>query len=395
MPSLYSIKSSNFYDKRVLMRVDLNVPLCEGVVTDNTRILKVLPSIKYLLDQQAKIILMSHLGRPKGTGFEKEFSLAPVAKELSNILGIDVQLASDIVGNDAKKKSAALQRGEVLLLENLRFDCREKVNDPEFAWELSQLADVFVSDAFGTAHRSHASTVGVAQLLPSYAGFLLEEEVSTLNSMLKHPQKPFVAVLGGSKVSDKIGVIDALLDVCDTVIIGGAMCFTFLLAQGKTVGASLVEPDWVERSKKTLCDAKRKGVDILLPIDIVAADSFSEKAYTKICSVDAFDDAMMGLDIGPETERLYADYVKRAKTIFWNGPMGVFEMKPFESGTRTLTEAIISNKQAVSIIGGGDSVAAVTKFGSADGVSFISTGGGASMELLQAHVLPGVEALKR
>ena len=202
MPSLYSIKSSNFYDKRVLMRVDLNVPLCEGVVTDNTRILKVLPSIKYLLDQQAKIILMSHLGRPKGTGFEKEFSLAPVAKELSNILGIDVQLASDIVGNDAKKKSAALQRGEVLLLENLRFDCREKVNDPEFAWELSQLADVFVSDAFGTAHRSHASTVGVAQLLPSYAGFLLEEEVSTLNSMLKHPQKPFVAVLGGSKVSE-------------------------------------------------------------------------------------------------------------------------------------------------------------------------------------------------
>ncbi len=394
MAEIKTVDEAEVAGKRVLVRVDFNVPLDGDTVTDDTRIRAALPTIRKLVDEGARVVLMSHLGRPAGEGFEEKFSLAPAAARLAELLGRPVAFATDTVGPDAQAKVAALADGDVLVLENLRFDKREKKNDPAFCEELAALADLYVNDAFGTAHRAHASTAGVAALLPAYAGYLMENEVATLTGMLDEPKRPFVAILGGSKVSDKIKVIDALLDKADTLIIGGGMCFTFLLAQGKAVGTSLKEEDWVERAAAMMKKAEERGVSLLLPVDVVAADAFADDARTAIVSVDEMPDDMMGLDIGPETAALYAEAIAMAKSVFWNGPMGVFEMPSFEAGTRRVAEAVAANAEADTIIGGGDSVAAVNKFDLADSMTFISTGGGASMELVQGEKLPGVEALR-
>ena len=394
MADIKSVEAADVHGKRVLVRVDFNVPVKEGVVTDDTRIRAALPTISYLLEHGAKVILMSHRGRPSGTGYEEEFSIKPAAERLAQLVDAPVSVASDVAGDDAHAKAEKLQEGEILVLENLRFDPREKKNDPAFCEELASLADVYVNDAFGTAHRAHASTTGVAHLLPAYAGYLLAGEVSTLSGMLADPKRPFVAILGGSKVSDKVGVIDALIDKADTIIIGGGMCFTFLLAKGYEVGTSLKEEDWVERARAMMDKAQAAGCELLLPVDVVAADKFAEDANTVTCAADAIPADMMGLDIGPETEKLYADAIAKGATVFWNDPMGVFEMKAFEHGTLAVCEAVAANEAAATIIGGGDSVAAVNKFDMADRMTFISTGGGASMELVEGKALPGVEALR-
>lgn len=394
MADIKTIDELDAVGKRTLVRVDFNVPVKNGVVTDDTRIRAALPTIERLVGQGARVILMSHLGRPAGEGFEEAFTLRPAALKLAELLGKPVVFATDTVDADAQAKAAALRDGDVLVVENLRFDTREKKNDPAFCEKLAALGDVYVNDAFGTAHRAHASTAGVASLLPAYAGYLMQREVATLSSMLENPQRPFVAILGGSKVSDKIKVIDALMDTCDTLIVGGGMCFTFLLAQGLSVGSSLKEDEWVERAAAMLVKAKERGVKLLLPVDVVCADRFAEDAETKTVLVADIPDAMMGLDIGPETAKLYAAAVAEAGTVFWNGPMGVFEMAAFEAGTKAVADAVAANTTADTIIGGGDSVAAVNKFGLADQMTFISTGGGASMELVQGEDLPGVEALK-
>lgn len=395
MADIASVDDLEARGKRVLVRVDFNVPVSDGVCTDDTRIRAALPTINKLVEGGARVILMSHLGRPSGEGFEEKFTLRPAALRLAELLGKPVAFASDTIGEDAHAKVAALQDGQVLVLENLRFDKREKKNDPAFCEELATLGDAYVNDAFGTAHRAHASTAGVAALLPAYAGYLMQREVGTLSGMLDKPRRPFVAILGGSKVSDKIKVIDALLEKCDTLIIGGGMCFTFLLAQGKQVGTSLKEEDWVERAAAMLKKAEERGVKLLLPVDVVCADKFAEDARTETVSVDAVPANMMGLDIGPETSKLYADAIAEGATVFWNGPMGVFEMDAFAAGTKAVALAVAENQQADTIIGGGDSVAAVNKFDLADCMTFISTGGGASMELVQGEALPGVEALRR
>ena len=394
MSDIKTIDSLDATGKKVLVRVDFNVPVKDGVVTDDTRIRAALPTIEKLVGDGARVILMSHLGRPAGTGYEEAFSLRPAALRLSELLGKPVVFASDTVGEDAQAKAAALRDGDVLLLENLRFDKREKKNDPAFCEQLAALADVYVNDAFGTAHRAHSSTAGVAALLPAYAGYLMTREVSTLSGMLDEPKRPFVAILGGSKVSDKIKVIDALIDKCDTLIIGGGMCFTFLMAQGLSVGTSLKEEDWVERAGEMLAKAKERGVELLLPVDVVVADRFAEDADHVTVMADSIPNDMMGLDIGAGTAAMYAEAISKAKTVFWNGPMGVFEMDAFAAGTKAVAEAVAANKEGDSIIGGGDSVAAVNKFDLADQMTFISTGGGASMELVQGEKLPGVEALK-
>ena len=393
MADLKTIDQLDASGKRVVMRVDFNVPVKDGVVTDDTRIKAARPTIKHLLEQGARLVLMSHRGRPSGEGFEEEFSLRPAALRLSELLGSPVVFATDVVGPDAQAKAASLKDGQVLLIENLRFDKREKKNDPAFCEELAKLGEVYVNDAFGTAHRAHASTAGLANLLPAYAGYLMANEVSTLTGMLDQPKRPFVAILGGSKVSDKIQVIDALMDKADTLIIGGGMCFTFLLAQGKKVGTSLKEEDWVERAGEMVKRAAEKDVKLLLPVDVVVADKFAEDANTKTVTVDEIPDDMMGLDIGPETAKIYAQAIAEGKTVFWNGPMGVFEMDAFAVGTKDVALAVAANKEANTIIGGGDSVAAVNKFDLADQMTFISTGGGASMELVEGKELPGVAAL--
>ena len=388
-----TIRDIDVDGKRVLVRVDFNVPVADGVVGDTTRIEAAIPTIKYLVDHNAKVILMSHLGRPKGYGPEPALSLKPVAEKLAELSGLDVTFVADTYGDEAAAAAAALEPGQVLVLENVRFDKREKKNDPEIAKKLADLADIFVLDAFGTAHRAQGSVVGPAEYLPAVAGFLLEKEVSTLSGLFGDPKRPFVAILGGSKVSDKIGVIDRLLDSADTVIVGGGMAYTFAKAQGGKIGNSLCEDDWCDRALEMLDKAKKNGVTFLLPVDNVVADDFSNDANTKIAKTGEIEDGWQGLDIGPETEKLFADAIAGAKTVFWNGPCGVFEMDTFAHGTKAIAEAIAANQDCDSVIGGGDSVAAVNKFGLADKMTFISTGGGASMQLVEGKPLPGVEAL--
>ena len=378
--------------KRVLCRVDFNVPIKDGVVGDTTRIKAALPTIKYLVEHNARVILMSHLGRPKGDGPEPELSLKPVAEKLAEMSGLPVQFVADTYGDEAKAAVDALESGHVLVLENVRFDKREKKNDPEIAKILASYGDVFVLDAFGTAHRAQGSVVGPAAYIPAVAGFLLEKEVDTLTGIFADPERPFVAIVGGSKVSSKIGVLDHLIDSADTLIIGGGMAYTFFLAKGYTVGTSLKEEDWVDRAGEMLKKAEDKGVKILLPVDNVVTDHFGEDAVGEVVDSDKIPDDRMGMDIGPKTEALYAEAIKGAKTVFWNGPMGVFEMDQFAHGTEAVARAV-ADSDCTSIIGGGDSVAAINKFGLADKMSWISTGGGASMELVEGKALPGVEAL--
>ena len=388
-----TIDDANFKGKRVIVRVDFNVPMNEGTVTDDTRIRRAIPTIKKLVDDGAKVILMSHLGRPKGEGYDPEFSLQPAAMKLSDLIGRPVAFSKDTIGEGAVEKIDAMADGDILVLENLRFDAREKKNDEKFASELAILADAYVNDAFGTAHRAHASTAGIANYLPAYAGYLLSEEVRTIKGMLDDPKRPFVAVLGGSKVSDKIKVIDNLVGKADTIIVGGAMCFTFLKAQGANVGASLVEDDWVEKCKVMLEKAKDNNCVLLLPVDVVCATKIEAGVDTKICNAYDIEVDMMGLDIGPKTVENYEKAITSAASVFWNGPMGVFEIDEFADGTKKVAEALAENENAQTIIGGGDSVAAVNKFNLSDRMSFISTGGGASMELVQGDDLPGVVAL--
>ncbi len=389
-----TVKDIDVDGKRVLVRVDFNVPLDHGNVADDTRIKAAIPTIQYLVDHGAKVILMSHLGRPKGDGPEPELSLKPAADKLRELTGLDVTFVEDTYGEKAKEAAESLKPGQVLVLENVRFDKREKKNDPEIAKKLADLGDLFVLDAFGTAHRAQGSVVGPAAYLPAVAGFLLEKEVDTLTSIFADPKRPFVAIVGGSKVSSKIGVLDHLLDSVDTLIIGGGMAYTFFLAKGYTVGTSLIEPDWVEAAKDMMKKAEKNGVNLLLPVDNVVADHFGEDATGTVVPSNEIPDDMMGMDIGPKTEKLYADAIKDAATIFWNGPMGVFEFDQFSKGTKAVAEAIAQNENCTSIIGGGDSVSAINKFGLADKMSWISTGGGASMELVEGKDLPGVEALE-
>ena len=388
-----SVADAQVGGRRVIVRVDFNVPVAEGAVTDDTRIRAALPTIELLTGQGARVVLMSHLGRPAGEGFEEAYSMRPVAARLGELLEAPVAYVDDVCGDKALAASEALSDGEVLLVENLRFDKREKKNDPAFAAELARLGDLYVNDAFGAAHRAHASIVGVPQILPAYAGLLLAREVQTITGMIENPEHPFVAVLGGSKVSDKIGVIDRLSELVDTLLIGGGMCFTFMRAQGKAIGASLVEDEWVGRAAEMLEKAAARGCRIVLPSDYVVADRFAADAQTRVVDADAIPDGWMGLDIGPSTVAVYADELAQAATVFWNGPMGVFEMDAFAAGTRGVGEAIAANRGCTSIVGGGDSAAAVKKFGLQDGVTFISTGGGDSMELVEGVALPGVEAI--
>jgi len=387
-----TIKDVDVSGKRVLVRVDFNVPLAEGAVTDDTRIRAALPTIRYLIDHGARVVLMSHLGRPKGEP-DPVYSLKPARRALQRLIGRNVAFSPEAVGPEAEEAVSRMIDGEILMLENVRFYPGEKANDPEFSRQLAKLGDIYVNDAFGAAHRAHASTAGVAQFLPAYAGLLLAREIDTLTGMLKSPERPFVAILGGSKVSDKFGVIDRLIDCVDELLIGGGMAFTFLVAKGIEVGNSIVEQDWVEPAKKMLEKAQEKGCDLILPTDFVVASEIADDADTTICGREEIPVGQMGLDIGPSTVELFKGTIADAKTIFWNGPMGVFEMAPFETGTKEVAIAVGRNNRAVSVIGGGDSVAALKKFGLEDRVTFVSTGGGASMKLLEGAPLPGVENL--
>ena len=378
--------------KRVLVRCDFNVPLDGSTITDETRIVAALPTIQYLLKNKAKVILCSHLGRPKGE-FNMKYSLAPVAKRLSELLGQEVKLAADVVGESAKSLAASLQEGQAMLLENVRFHKEEEKNDPAFAKQLADLADIYVNDAFGTAHRAHASTEGVAKYLPAVAGYLIGKELSVMGKALSDPARPFVAILGGKKVSDKIGVINNLLDKCDAILIGGAMSYTFSKAQGGKIGKSLLEADKLDLATSLLAKAEQKGVKMLLPVDTVCAPELANDAPRTPVKCGEIPDDLEGLDIGPETVKLFSEEIAKAKTIVWNGPMGVFEMPNFAVGTKEIAKAMAANKDAVTIIGGGDSAAAVEQLGFADQMTHISTGGGASLEFLEGIELPGVAAL--
>ena len=379
--------------KKILLRCDFNVPQDKetGAITSDKRIVAALPTIKYLLDQGAAVIACSHLGKPKGEWKEK-LSLAPVAVRLSQLLGQEVIFAKDVVGEDAKAKAAALQGGQIMLLENLRFDPREEKNDPSFARELADMAELYVSDAFGSVHRAHASTAGVAAFLPAVSGLLVAKELEIMGGALNDPKRPFVAVLGGAKVSDKIGVINNLLEKADTIIIGGGMAYTFVKAQGGSIGKSLCESDKLDYALEMIEKAKKNGVKLLLPIDTVAADNFSDDAKRMVVSTMAIPDDYEGMDIGPETTKLFCDAVKGAGTVVWNGPMGVFEFDNFAAGTRAMAQAL-ADSGAVTIVGGGDSAAAVEQLGFADRITHISTGGGASLEFLEGLELPGVACL--
>ena len=378
--------------KKVFVRADFNVPLDEnGIITDDTRIQKTLPTIRYLLDHQAAVILASHLGRPKGKVVEK-YSLKPVAVRLSELLGIPVQMAPDCIGAETEAMAGALQPGQVLLLENLRFHGEEEKNDPEFSRKLASLADVGINDAFGCCHRAHASVAGIAAFLPMAAGFLLEKEIHFIGGAVDHPAHPFAAIIGGAKVSDKIEVISNLLPKVDVMIIGGGMANTFLAAQGYGIGKSLVEADKIDLAKKLIAQAADEGKKLLLPVDVTVAEAFSNDAAHKVVPADAVPEGWMILDIGTKTQELFARELEPMKLIVWNGPMGVFEMENFARGTESVARAV-AHSQAVSIVGGGDSVSAVNKTGLADQISHISTGGGASLEYLEGKKLPGIESL--
>jgi len=387
-----SVKDIEVKGKRVFVRVDFNVPLDGDVITDDTRIRKALPTIQYLMDQGARVILASHLGRPKGEVVEK-YRLTPVAKRLSELLGKEVIKVNDSVGEEVKQSIAAMQNGDVLLLENVRFHAEETKNDEKYARQLAELADVFVNDAFGAAHRAHASTAGIAKYLPAVAGFLMEKELAMLGQAVTTPRRPFVAIIGGAKVSDKIGVIENLLNKVDTLIIGGGMANTFLKAQGYGTGTSLIEPEKVELAKELMRRAASRNVELLLPTDVVVARAFEPTAESRVVTVTEIPEDWMVLDIGPATAAKYAEAVQKAATVVWNGPMGVFEMDAFAKGTEAVAKAL-ADSPAITIIGGGDSVAAVNKIGVADRITHISTGGGASLEFLEGKELPGVAVLQ-
>ncbi len=378
--------------KRVLVRCDFNVPLKNGVITSDERIVGALPTIEYLIKNNAKIILCSHLGRPAGTGYEADFSLAPVAKYLAGLLGKEVKMATDIVGESAKSLAAGLKDGDVMMIENVRFDKKETKNDPAFSKELASLAEVYVNDAFGSAHRAHSSTAGVTAYLPAVCGFLIQKEIKYIGGALENPKRPFVAILGGAKVSDKIGVINNLIDKVDTLIIGGGMAYTFYAAQGFSVGTSLCETDKIPLAVEMMNKAKAKGIKFLLPLDNMAGKEYKADTEVITISSDEIPDGWMGLDIGPKTQQYFADAIKGSGTVIWNGPMGVSEWDAFAAGTIAVARAV-AESGAVSIIGGGDSVAAVEKLGFADKMSHISTGGGASLEFMEGIELPGIAAL--
>ena len=387
-----TVKDIDLKGKRVFVRCDFNVPMDENQnITDNTRIVAALPTIKYLLEQNCKIILASHLGRPKGE-FKPEFSLKPVAKELSKLLDKEVIMAKDVIGEETIQKALNLKEGEIMLLENVRFHKEETDNDPEFAKKLASMAEVFVNDAFGTAHRAHASTTGIANYLPAVSGFLIEKELKFLGNAVNNPERPFVAILGGAKVSDKIGVIDSLLEKVDTLMIGGGMAYTFFKAQGYEVGNSICEMDKLDLAKSAMEKAKQKGVKLLLPVDTKVGKEYKEDTESKIVKYTEIPADWEGFDIGTETIKLFTEELKSAKTVVWNGPLGLFEFPQFAIGTNAIAKAL-SELNATTIIGGGDSAAAVKKAGLEDKMTHISTGGGASLEFLEGKKLPGIECL--
>ncbi|MGN4484211.1 phosphoglycerate kinase [Bacillus cereus group sp. MYBK5-1] len=387
-----SIRDVDLKGKRVFCRVDFNVPMKEGKITDETRIRAALPTIQYLVEQGAKVILASHLGRPKGQVVE-EMRLTPVAARLGELLGKDVKKADEAFGPVAQEMVAAMNEGDVLVLENVRFYAGEEKNDAELAKEFAALADIFVNDAFGAAHRAHASTAGIAEYLPAVSGLLMEKELDVLGKALSNPERPFTAIIGGAKVKDKIGVIRHLLDKVDNLIIGGGLAYTFVKALGHEIGLSLCEDDKIELAKEFMQLAKEKGVNFYMPVDVVITEEFSETATTKIVGIDSIPSNWEGVDIGPKTREIYADVIKNSKLVVWNGPMGVFEMTPFAEGTKAVGQALADAEDTYSVIGGGDSAAAVEKFGMADKMSHISTGGGASLEFMEGKELPGVVCL--
>lgn len=387
-----TIEDVDVKGKKVIVRVDFNVPLDENRnITDDKRIVGAFPTIKYLVDQGAKTILVSHLGRPK-EGFEDKYSMKPTAVKLSELLGKEVIMANDVIGPDAKAKAAALKDGEVLMLENVRFHKEETKNDPAFAKELASMAEVYVNDAFGTAHRAHASTAGLADYLPAVCGYLIQKEIEFMGKALSNPERPFVAILGGAKVSDKIAVIENLIDKVDTLIVGGGMAYTFFKAKGYNIGTSICEEDKVDLAKSLMEKAQAKGIKLLLPVDNAISKEFKNDAERQIVKSSNIIDEWMGMDIGTETIKQYSDEIKKAKTVIWNGPMGVFEFPNFANGTKEVARAV-AESGAVSIIGGGDSAAAVEQLGFADKITHISTGGGASLEFLEGKVLPGIDVL--
>ena len=388
-----TVRDIDVKGKKVLVRCDFNVPQDEnGVITDNRRIVSALDTIKYLLDNNAKVILCSHLGRPKGE-FKKEFSLAPIAAELSKLLGKEVKLASDVIGEDAQALVNNIAEGEVVLLENVRFHREETDNEPEFAKKLASFAEIFVNDAFGTAHRAHASTAGVADYLPAVSGFLIEKELNFMGDALNNPERPFMAILGGRKVSDKIGVIESLLEKVDTLMIGGAMAYTFFKAMGYGVGDSICELDKLDLAKELMDKAEEKGVKLMLPVDTRIGKEFKADTESKVVGYKEIPEGWEGFDIGDETIKMYVEELSKAKTVVWNGPVGLFEFDQFAVGTNSLAKAL-GDSEAVTIIGGGDSAAAIEKLGISDKFSHISTGGGASLEFLEGKKLPGIECLE-
>lgn len=389
-----TVKDINVKGKKVIVRCDFNVPLKDGAITDDTRITAALPTIKYLIEQDAAVILMSHLGRPEGEPNMK-YTLKPVADRLSELLGMDVLFAQSdmVVDEDVKAKAASLEGGKVMLLENVRFRKEETKNGAEFAKELASLAEVFVNDAFGTAHRAHSSTAGVADYLPAVSGFLIEKEIKFLGNAVENPKRPFVAIMGGAKVGDKISVIENLLNKVDTLIIGGGMAYTFYKAMGLEIGTSILDAESIDLAAELLNKAEAKGVKMLIPVDVVCAKEFKNETEMLTCSREDMPSDMMGMDIGPETVALYKEEIAKAETVVWNGPMGVFEMENFAKGTFEIAKAL-SESKAITVIGGGDSAAAVEQFGLADKMTHISTGGGASLEFLEGKELPGVAVLE-